>query len=78
MGKSDSDQKMLKRYETKKCPDCFEVLVLDAKRCTYCNKRVGRVDRNGYARRPTDWKGYTYCILSWLLFGFYIWWAFIR
>ena len=78
MDKSDRDQKTSKKYGTKKCPDCFEVLMLEAKKCTYCNKRVGRVDRNGYARRPPDLKKYIYCILSWLFFAFYIWWAFIR
>ena len=78
MAKSDRASKTKKKFGTKKCPDCFEVLVLEAKKCTYCEKQVGPVDKNGYAKRPVDWKGYAYLISSWSLFGFYIWWAFIR
>jgi len=66
------------RSQTKKCPDCFTHLSLDATVCPYCKKKVGKVDHQGMAKKPVDWKAYLICLLCWAGFGLYMWWAFFR
>jgi len=73
-----SQQKSKTAYNTKKCPECFTHLPLNAKKCTVCNTLVSDVNRHGMAKRPIDWRAYTICFLSWLVLGLYIWWAFLR
>lgn len=53
-------------------------MALEERVCSACGIRVGKVDRFGMARKPTDWKSYLICFLAWLGFGLYIWWAFFR
>jgi len=65
-------------YPSKKCPYCHVYLKLEDKRCFSCNRRVGRPNRVGIARKPFNWLAYLICFLSWLAFGLYVWWAFFR
>lgn len=67
-----------KPYLKKLCPECGTYLPVNSEECYNCGKKVGHVDELGMAKRPIDWKTNIYCIVLWLLFGFYIWWAFIR
>jgi ribosomal protein L40E len=63
-------------FTTKICPECATHLALDAKACTWCQKKVGKVDKQGRAKRPVNWYSYLVCFLSWLALGLYIRWAF--
>jgi hypothetical protein len=74
--RNESDK--LRLHSLKKCPHCFAMLSLDAKQCDACKKRVGKLDKAGFAKMPIDVKSYVYCVVSWTLFAFYIWWAFFR
>ncbi|MDX9787384.1 MAG: hypothetical protein RBT11_11435 [Desulfobacterales bacterium] len=65
-------------FSTKRCPFCSADLPLNAYRCGVCGKRVGAIDRQGRAKRPIDWYGYTACIFSFLLLGWFVWWAFFK
>ena len=65
-----------KVHISKKCPECYHYLPLEARRCDACGARVGKVDKYGSARRPTDWKAYLICILAWVSLGLYVRWAF--
>ncbi len=65
-------------YTLKKCPYCFGMLNLDQDRCDACKRRVGKLNKAGFADKPIDWKSYAYCVFSWALFAFYAWWAFFR
>jgi hypothetical protein len=59
-------------HMTKKCPYCYVYLQLHATRCTACNKRVGDVDKLGFASKPFDWYGYLIAIVSILAFCFFM------
>lgn len=61
----------------KRCPECFINLGMDAKRCPSCRTRVGGPDKNGIARKATNWVSYVVCILSWTILILYIKWAFL-
>jgi hypothetical protein len=63
-------------FRTKRCPDCSTELPLTAARCTGCDRRVGPVDAQGRAKKPVDVRAYAMCLLAWIGFGLYIWWAF--
>lgn len=65
-------------YLTKKCPECYVHLPMDAKVCTSCKARVGEVDKLGFAIKPTDWWGYLIAVLSIVGFVVFMWWAFFR
>ena len=65
-----------KRHITKKCPECYEYVPLDAKRCPSCKVRLGAVNKHGMAERLTNWKAYIICIALWLFLAFYVRWAF--
>ena len=67
-----------KKYRFKRCPGCFINLSLDEVKCPSCGEKVGSVDKNGLARRATDWKAYVVCIISWTVLGLYCWWAFLK
>jgi hypothetical protein len=62
---------------TKRCPDCFVNLPLDAKVCFSCQTRVGKPDKFGKAKKKPNWISYLICILSWAVFILYIQWAFL-
>jgi hypothetical protein len=63
-------------HMTKKCPDCFTYLPLDAAVCHSCGKAVGRVNRQGLAERPANVKGYLAAALAALAFAAFVWWGF--
>jgi hypothetical protein len=63
---------------TKKCPECFTYLPLSAKVCTYCHAKVGLVDKQGFAAKPFDWKGYLLAVVTVAGFVAFMWWAFFR
>lgn len=60
---------------TKLCPYCRTPNKLNAVRCAYqyCGKRIGEVEKDGRAHKPTDWWSYISCSLWWLAFIFYMW-----
>lgn len=63
-------------HMTKKCPECFAYLRLDADICPSCGKGVGRVMPTGLAQKPTDVKAYLIAIAALIAFGIFIWWGF--
>jgi hypothetical protein len=68
----DLDESIL----SKRCPECFINLPLDAKECFSCHTRLGKPDKFGKAKRKPDWISYILCIVSWTIFILYIQWAF--
>lgn len=62
---------------TKRCPECFVNLPLDAKVCFSCHTRVGKADKYGKAKKRPNWISYILCIVSWAVFILYIQWAFL-
>jgi len=78
MAASDSGGEGSRGFSTKKCPYCFTYLPLYATRCDGCHKRVGAVNRLGFAAKPVDWMGYLSAIVAIAGFGVFIWWAFFR
>ncbi len=74
----DEQKKNKHDYTTKRCPECFTYLTVDAKVCSSCKKKVGPVNKHGIAKKPFDWLTYTICLIAWLGFGFYIWWYFFK
>jgi hypothetical protein len=63
-------------YATKKCPDCYAHMPLNAKECHACKAKVGDVDRLGFAEKPVDWLGYLLAGISIVVFAVFMWWAF--
>jgi hypothetical protein len=66
------------QYSTKKCPFCYTYLPLHANRCTACKKKIGEVDKLGFASKPFDWGGYVIAIASIIAFSIFMWWGFFR
>lgn len=60
----------------KQCPDCFEKLPLEARKCTQCGGRVGPITKDGKARKPVDWIGYVVSAVLFAVFYFFVKWAF--
>lgn len=58
---------------TKVCPYCSTHLLINATSCSYCKKKVGPANKQGIAEKPTDWKAYTICFVSWGAMLFYFW-----
>jgi RNA polymerase subunit RPABC4/transcription elongation factor Spt4 len=65
-----------KNFVSKKCPDCYEYMPLEVKKCPSCKTRVGKIGSHGMAERQTNWTGYLVCILLWLFLAAYVKWAF--
>jgi hypothetical protein len=65
-------------FSSKKCYECLTYLALDATTCHVCKKKVGRVDRNGIARKPIDWKSYISCAVALAALAVFIWKAFFN
>lgn len=63
-------------HMTKKCPECFTYLPLNAKVCHSCGKSVGSVNKLGLAERPLNVKGYVMAGLAILAFVIFVWWGF--
>jgi len=78
MDKNDYEHKTRKIFITKKCPECLTHLPLETEICTSCKKKVGEVDKNGIAKRPTDWMAYIICFGSLLVLCLYLWWLFTK
>jgi predicted amidophosphoribosyltransferase len=76
MGKFSNEKFDHESFSTKKCPYCQTHLPVDAEQCSACGKNVGEVEKHGTARKPTDWISYVVCIVAWIVFIVYIWWAF--
>lgn len=72
--RSDSQKKM--EYTTKKCPDCYVHLPLNAKVCHACQAKVGDVDKLGFGEKPVDWKGYAAAAIAITIFAIFVWWGF--
>ena len=66
------------QHLTKKCPECYTYLPLNAQVCTACKAKVGEVDKLGFAEKPVDWLGYLLAAVSIIGFAIFIWWAFFR
>jgi len=65
-----------KKYVSKKCPECYAYVPLEAKQCPTCKVRLGPVGKHGMAVRLTNWRGYIVCIALWLFLAIYVKWAF--
>jgi len=61
---------------SKKCPECFGYIPAEAVRCPACGVKVGKAGAHGMAKKPINWKAYLVCLLSWIVFVLYMWWAF--
>jgi ribosomal protein L40E len=75
-GQSHSKRKF--EHATKKCPECYVHLPLNARECHACKAKVGDVDKLGFAEKPVDWLGYLVAGVSILAFSVFMWWAFFR
>ncbi len=67
----------MSNYVTKKCPECFTYLKLEATRCDSCKTKVGPINKYGVAKRVVNWKAYLICLIVWILLGLYIWKVFL-
>jgi len=63
-------------HMTKKCPECFAYLRLDAKVCHSCGKSVGAVGPIGLAEKTPNVKGALAAVLAALAFVIFVWWGF--
>jgi hypothetical protein len=71
--------KKAKKVDYKHCPFCHIHLGLDEKECYACGKTVGEYSpKTGRTKMPIQWRLYIECLITWLAFGFYVWWAFFR
>ena len=66
------------QFSTKKCYECFTHLPLDATVCHSCKAKVGPVDRNGIAQKPTDMKSYVIFVLALAALIAFFWKAFLQ
>ncbi len=79
MEKKKKVVKTRRKHSVKKCPECFQYLPLNVKKCSYCKTKLGDVDpKTGLAKRTVDWKAYGMCLISFVALGFFIWWVFYR
>lgn len=74
--KQDRRQASANIHMTKKCPECFAYLPLQAKVCTSCGKPVGPVNTLGHAEKPVNVKGYLTAAAAILAFAAFVWWGF--
>jgi hypothetical protein len=65
------------QYLTKKCSHCYEYLALQAQVCTACQKKVGDVDKLGFAEKPVEWVHYLIALIAIVVFVVFAWWGFI-
>ena len=66
----------VKKFVSKKCPECYVYVPLEAKICPSCKVRLGEVDDHGMAEKLTNWKAYLICFFLWLALFLYVKWAF--
>lgn len=60
----------------KQCPDCLAKMPVKAGRCPECGVRVGAMGTDGKAKKPVDWKGYIISAILFLVFFWFVKWAF--
>ncbi len=80
MGRRKKDQPAhveTKTFTVKKCPYCYTYVAVKDGQCKSCGKRIGPVDRTGWARKMLDWKAYTGAIVAIVLFVAFYYWAFV-
>ncbi len=65
-------------YVTKKCPECYAYVKMEAEVCPYCKTKIGKVGPHGMAVRKVDWKSYLSFGVALVALVVYIWWAFFR
>lgn len=75
-GKKRADTPPSHSHMTKKCPECFAYLRLDAKVCHSCGKSVGTVTPVGLAEKTVDVKGYVVALVAAVVFAVFVWWGF--
>lgn len=73
---SDTVKKMLRSY--KQCPDCLARMPLNAKNCPECGIKVGPIQPDGKAKKPVDWKGYLISAILFIIFYYFVKWAFFK
>jgi len=78
MTKSNPAESKALARKMKKCPNCLTYISLDDEKCPACKSRVGKIGKDGIAKRPVNWTSYIRAMLLWVIFGLYIWWAFFR
>lgn len=79
MAKKEKAVKTRRKHMVKKCPECFEYLPLNVKRCPSCKTKLTDVDpRTGLSKKPVDVKAYFMSIVSFAALALFIWWAFFR
>ncbi len=78
MQASGTEQDGRSIHTTKKCYECLGRLPLNAEICEFCKKKVGDVNKDGFAEKPIDWKAYILSVLSLAGLGLYIWWLFFK
>jgi len=64
------------KHASKKCPECYTYIPIDAQMCPSCKTRVGKVTRSGMAARRTNWKANIICIIAFIVFAAFIKYAF--
>lgn len=65
-------------FETKKCPECYSYLFVEANECDVCQTHVSKAMRGGLARRSINWMSYIQCVLAWICLGIFVWWSFFQ
>ena len=75
---AETEKETRPSFDTKRCHNCSVDLPLECVKCPGCGAKVGKVDRFGRAKEPMDWAAYAMCAVSWLLFGFFLWWGFFK
>lgn len=73
MSNSSDSKKGKSTGLTKVCPYCSTHLLNSATACSYCKKKVGPVNKQGIAEKPTDWKAYLAFGISWGVLFVYFW-----
>jgi len=63
-------------FATKKCPICSADLQIETTTCSWCNNKVGKIDKHGIAKKPFNWLSYLICLLAWAAFFIYVWLVF--
>lgn len=66
------------KFVTKKCPHCYAYMPLYDKACPACQRKVGAVDKLGFAEKPVDYLGYLIAGILVVGFSIFIWWGFFR
>jgi ribosomal protein L40E len=74
--KQERRQASVNIHMTKKCPECFAYLPLQATTCTSCGKAVGPVNKLGHAAKPVNVRAYLIAAAAIAAFAAFVWWGF--